>query len=203
MLQNLCWLPIKIKSKYFPYIYLIIFGLLFQSEFCALLGGFLAGMLYSTGMLKFTDPSRTCIAKVNSTILRPFVNYPSFAKEYDGVGFHVIAPSQHNIPASGDPQANNNRSAQPVSAFAGRGVVVGTERLINQPPAETANAIQYIREAWRIPEFSSGIAALRRRNPDKKMVSGSIPHQGSLLRTSQLAVEFPILIRWIRETVKN
>ena len=153
-------------------------------------------MLYSKGILKFTDPSRTCIDKVNSTVLRPFVNYPSFAKEYDGVGFHVIAPSQHNIPASGVTQANsNNRSAQPVSAFAGRGVMVGTERLINQPPAESANTIQYIRDVRRTPEFSSGIAALRRRNPDEKMVAGSIPHQGPLLRTSQLAVEFLILIR--------
>ena len=45
------------------------------------------------------------------------------------------------------------------------------------------------------PVFPSGIAALRRRNLGEKLVAGSVPHQGSLLRTSQLAVEFLILIR--------
>ena len=152
MLQNLCWLPIQIKSKYFPYIYLIIFGLLFPQGFCALLGGFLTGMLYSKGMLKFTDPSRAWIDKVNSTVLKPFVNYPSYVKESDALGFHVEAPAQQNFPAPGVPQAsNNNRTSQPVSTFAGRGVVVGTGPSINQPPAERANPVQYIRDVPKVP----------------------------------------------------
>ena len=53
------------------------------------------------------------------------------------------------------------------------------------------------------PMFPSGIADLRRRNLGEKLVADSIPHQGPLLRTSQLAVEFLILIRWILEAAEN
>ena len=162
MLQNLCWLPIQLKAKYFPYIYLIIFGLLFMQGFCALLGGFLAGILYSKGMLKFTDPSRTWIDKVNSTVLKPFVQYPSYVKESDALGFSVEAPVQQPMPQPGVPRSNNeNRSSQPTNVFSGRGVAVGGSG-VNQPSVDRGSQLQYIRG---VPIFSP--PASQKQNPVK------------------------------------
>mmetsp|Transcript_12421 Transcript_12421/g.11010 ORF Transcript_12421/g.11010 Transcript_12421/m.11010 type:complete len:198 (+) Transcript_12421:108-701(+) len=56
--RPLCCFPIMIKSKYYPYIFLIIFGLLVPMGFFALFSGYLTAVLYSYGYLKFVDPSQ-------------------------------------------------------------------------------------------------------------------------------------------------
>ncbi len=46
-----------IKSKYYPYIFLIIFGLLMPMGFLGLFSGYLTGVLYSYGYLGFAEPT--------------------------------------------------------------------------------------------------------------------------------------------------
>ena len=55
----------------------------------------------------------------------------------------------------------------------------------------------------RTPVFSSGIAALRRRNPDRRMARVRSYILAIFSGTSQSAVEFLIPIRWIREAVES
>lgn len=87
---------------------------------------------------------------MNSSVLKPFINYPSYVKESDAVGFHVQAPAQQSFPAPGVPQSNN-RTAQPVTAFSGRGVTVGSGSAPSIPAASRANQVQYKRE---VPKFA-------------------------------------------------
>jgi len=86
--------------------------------------------MYSKGILKFTDASLSCKTKVTNLLFKPFINSSSFIAEEQALGFSFEAPQQRAFPPPGVPpnrqaQPAPATSAGPVTAFSGRGVVLG------------------------------------------------------------------------------
>lgn len=134
--RNLCCLPIQIKARYYPYVFLLIFGLLFPPGFFALLAGYTVGVLYSYGYLKFTEPSDNLLSKVHGLIFRHFENHEAYVSNAaalgdDGAGVNgglpmFVRQPQQPMPPPGQPRGDSGATSQPVTPFSGKGVSVGT-----------------------------------------------------------------------------
>lgn len=159
--RQLCCFPIQIKSKYYPYIFLIIFGLLFPMGFLGLLAGYLTGLLYSYGKLGCIEPSQNCTNKTNNYLFEHFAQNPAYisqeaAIQNDSPGFSVFQP---NFPAPGQPgQGNGSNNAptsntpQPLVPFSGTGVRLSSDLTGYQGSSNVAySSQQNVREAPKGP----------------------------------------------------
>lgn len=85
--RNLCCCPIAIKAKYFPWVFLAIFGLLFFSGFLCLLSGIIVGYLFVWGRLKCITISDSKAQELESNfIFRCFVRHTNFISPSDALG---------------------------------------------------------------------------------------------------------------------
>jgi hypothetical protein len=159
--RQLCCFPIQIKSKYYPYIFLIIFGLLFPMGFLGLLAGYITGLLYSYGKLGFIEPGQNCTNRTNNYIFKHFAQNPAYisqeaAIQNDSPGFSVFQP---NFPAPGQANGGNNgpnsttaQPSQPVVPFSGTGVRLNSDLTGYQGSSNaTYSSQQNVREAPKGP----------------------------------------------------
>jgi membrane associated rhomboid family serine protease len=127
------WCPFPIKARYYPYIFLVLFGVMSPPIFVGILWGYITGVLYSNGALNFLNPSDNWINKLHSVVFKPFQNNsayisPSAAIGEDQQAFSIF--SRGSFPAPGHPSSSSSpATSQPqpqFSAFAGRGVSIST-----------------------------------------------------------------------------
>ena len=139
--RTCCCIPVPIKSKYFPYIFLVVSLFLIHDAFGAFLSGYLIGLLYAYGYLGFTEPSDRLVNKVHNLIFRHFETHPAFVSQNDALGsdgsgagglpmfVRRAQQEQNNMPPPGEPKRDSGSSSTPPSsfeAFKGRGVSLGS-----------------------------------------------------------------------------
>ena len=106
--------------------------------FLTLLSGYLVGVLYSYGFLRFTEPSDNLVNKVHSLFFKRFEAHPQYVSQASALGddgsngglpMFVRQPQQQPMPPPGQPRGDAGRSnatSQSVQPFQGKGVSVGT-----------------------------------------------------------------------------
>ena len=129
-----CW-PFPIRSIYVPYIFLA-FSYIFEHVFFAYLSGYLTGVLYSFGLLCFTEPSRNTIDFVHQLIFKRFENFKSFVRETDGIysdeSINVPQPDPNNLSSEQLTTQVQDRNVTQDQVFPGNGVRLGSDISITQ-----------------------------------------------------------------------
>ena len=142
VLRTCFCIPIQIKSRYFPYIFMVICIFCHELSY-PFISGYLTGVLYAYGKLNFTEPSDRCIEIVHKLIFRYYETDPAFISQNrtssdnsaGAIGLPMFVgraqQEQNNTNQQNESNANstNTTANQPTSsfeAFKGRGVSLGT-----------------------------------------------------------------------------
>lgn len=129
--RGLCCLPIQIKSKYYPWVLILIFTIFFGLQL-SLWVGFLVGYLTVFNLMKWSEISVVRAKTWEKKFpFQKFNQHPAFVSSDQAFSGSLPQFVQRNV-INGPPRDNNGLAQQPqsnsqFSAFQGRGVSLGGE----------------------------------------------------------------------------
>jgi len=143
--RYLCCLPIQIKSKYFPWIFLLIFFLLAPEASLSLVVGFAVGYLQIYGMLDRFRPKESRVRDWEKKFpFKSWNQHKNFVAA-GGSGSDIPVFVRSNPPGQPGSDQQDPGSNSAFSAFGGAGVRLGDANAGSRSSSSSSSAMDRIR----------------------------------------------------------